>query len=46
MSQDSLFDVSAELVAITGVAGQLGAEYARAFLARGARVAGLDIRPS
>jgi NAD(P)-dependent dehydrogenase (short-subunit alcohol dehydrogenase family) len=46
MFQDSVFDVSAALVVITGGAGQLGAEYARAFLARGARVAGLDIRPS
>jgi NAD(P)-dependent dehydrogenase (short-subunit alcohol dehydrogenase family) len=46
MSRDSLFDVSSALVAITGAAGQLGAEYARAFLARGARVAGLDVRPS
>jgi NAD(P)-dependent dehydrogenase (short-subunit alcohol dehydrogenase family) len=29
-------------VLITGVAGQLGAEYAKAFLARGAKVVGLD----
>lgn len=40
---DSLFDVSQECVLITGVSGQLGAEYAQAFLARGARVVGLDI---
>lgn len=33
-------------MAITGAAGQLGARYARAFLSRGAKVAGLDIRRS
>jgi NAD(P)-dependent dehydrogenase (short-subunit alcohol dehydrogenase family) len=43
---DSLFDVSREIVLITGVSGQLGSEYARAFLARGAKVAGLDVIPS
>ncbi len=43
---DKLFDVSAEVVLITGVSGQLGSEYARAFLQRGARVVGLDIKPS
>ena len=31
---------------ITGVAGQLGAEYAKAFLARGSKVVGLDVSPS
>jgi NAD(P)-dependent dehydrogenase (short-subunit alcohol dehydrogenase family) len=31
---------------VTGVSGQLGGEYARAFLERGARVAGLDVHPS
>jgi len=46
MSPDQLFDVSREIVLITGVSGQLGGEYARAFLQCGARVAGLDIRPS
>lgn len=46
LSADTLFDVSAEVVLITGVSGQLGGEYARTFLRRGARVAGLDIRPS
>lgn len=40
------FDVSAETVVLTGVSGQLGARYARAFLQRGARVAGMDLRPS
>lgn len=43
---DALFDVSDEIVLITGVSGQLGAEYANAFLARGARVLGLDLKPS
>lgn len=46
MSQDSLFDVSGEIVLITGVSGQLGGEYARAFLKRGACVVGMDVRPS
>jgi NAD(P)-dependent dehydrogenase (short-subunit alcohol dehydrogenase family) len=41
----SIFDVSNEVVLVTGVAGQLGGEYARTFLAQGARVAGLDLRP-
>lgn len=45
MSRDALFDVGNAVVVITGVAGQLGANYAAAFLARGARVAGLDLRP-
>jgi NAD(P)-dependent dehydrogenase (short-subunit alcohol dehydrogenase family) len=40
---DSLFDVGQECVLITGVSGQLGAEYAKAFLARGAKVVGLDV---
>ncbi len=46
MSTDQLFDVSAEIVVITGVSGQLGGEYAGAFLQRGARVVGLDMRSS
>lgn len=46
MPGDSLFDVGAEIVVVTGAAGQLGGQYARAFLARGARVAGLDLRAS
>lgn len=46
MHPDPLFDVSQEIVLITGVSGQLGGEYAKAFLARGARVAGLDMRPA
>ena len=46
MSADALFDVSREIVLVTGVSGQLGGEYAKAFLERGARVAGLDVRAS
>jgi NAD(P)-dependent dehydrogenase (short-subunit alcohol dehydrogenase family) len=46
MITDELFDVSSDIVLITGVSGQLGGEYARAFLQRGSRVAGLDVRPS
>jgi len=39
---NKLFDVSREIVLITGVSGQLGAEYARVFLECGAKVIGLD----
>ena len=46
MSGDALFDVQAEVVVITGVSGQLGCEYARAFLQRGAKVVGLDLQTS
>lgn len=46
MTTDALFDVSQEIVLITGISGQLGGEYAQAFLERGARVVGLDIRSS
>ncbi len=46
MIKDILFDVSSEIVLVTGVCGQLGLEYARAFLARGAKVVGLDVRSS
>jgi NAD(P)-dependent dehydrogenase (short-subunit alcohol dehydrogenase family) len=43
---DPLFDVRGEVIVLTGVSGQLGAAYATALLDRGARVAGLDLRPS
>lgn len=46
MSPDQLFDVSREIVLITGVTGQLGNEYAKAFLQRGSSVVGLDVRSS
>lgn len=46
MYPDKLFDVSQEVVIVTGAAGQLGLQYARAFAERGARVVGLDLRPS
>lgn len=46
MNSDQLFDISKEIVIVTGVSGQLGGEYAKAFLERGARVVGLDVRPS
>ena len=46
MSSEQIFDVSQEIVLITGVSGQLGGEYAKAFLQCGARVVGLDVRPS
>lgn len=42
----SLFDVTCEIVVITGVNGQLGHSYANAFLNLGARVLGLDIHQS
>jgi len=41
---DILFDVSKHIVLITGVSGQLGNAYAKAFLARGARVVGMDVQ--
>jgi NAD(P)-dependent dehydrogenase (short-subunit alcohol dehydrogenase family) len=44
MTSEALFDVSKEVVLITGVSGQLGGEYARNFLERGACVVGLDIQ--
>lgn len=46
LQTDDLFDVSTEIVLVTGVSGQLGGEYAKSFLQRGARVVGLDIKPS
>lgn len=46
MTTNTLFDVGQEIVLVTGVSGQLGGEYARAFLDCGAYVAGLDVKPS
>ena len=46
MKIKNIFDVSNEVIVITGVSGQLGSEYARALLVHGARVVGLDIRQS
>ena len=44
--KDTLFDVSNEVVIITGVCGQLGNAYAETFLNRGSRVVGLDLKNS
>ena len=44
MNINKIFDVSQEIVLITGSNGQLGAEYTKLFLENGARVIGLDIR--
>jgi len=41
--QKSFFDVSNEIVVITGVSGQLGNSYANTFLNLGAKVLGLDM---
>ncbi len=46
MTIDTLFDVSNEIVVITGASGQLGCEYAKTFLERGAIVVGLDLGSS
>jgi NAD(P)-dependent dehydrogenase (short-subunit alcohol dehydrogenase family) len=46
MTNQSIFSVCEEIIVITGVSGQLGHEYAKAFLSEGAIVAGLDINPS
>lgn len=46
MTPDTLFDVSDQVAIVTGSSGQLGSIYARALLARGARVAGVDIAAS
>jgi len=42
----SLFDVSREVVVITGASGQLGLSYQRAFLNEGSSVIGVDISKS
>lgn len=46
MQNDPLFDVSREIVLVTGASGQLGEEYIKTFLQRGARVVGLDLQQS
>jgi NAD(P)-dependent dehydrogenase (short-subunit alcohol dehydrogenase family) len=46
MTAADCFDVRREIVLVTGVCGQLGHQYARTFLGRGARVVGLDLAPS
>lgn len=43
---DPLFSVDGDVVVISGVSGQLGHRYAQTFLQRGARVIGLDLKPS
>jgi NAD(P)-dependent dehydrogenase (short-subunit alcohol dehydrogenase family) len=43
---DSIFSVAQETVVITGVSGQLGFQYASAFLKENARVIGLDLTAS
>jgi NAD(P)-dependent dehydrogenase (short-subunit alcohol dehydrogenase family) len=42
----NIFDVSQEVIVITGVSGGLGSVYARAFLDAGSKVVGLDITKS
>jgi NAD(P)-dependent dehydrogenase (short-subunit alcohol dehydrogenase family) len=42
----NLFDVSKEVVVITGACGLLGSQYSKAFLGLGAKVIGLDLEPS
>jgi NAD(P)-dependent dehydrogenase (short-subunit alcohol dehydrogenase family) len=46
MTSEELFSVEQDIIVVTGVSGQLGAEYAKAFLERGGRVVGLDVRAS
>ena len=46
MTKDKLFDVSKDIVLITGAVGQLGSEYAKTFLERGSKVVGLDVQSS
>jgi len=45
MNRD-LFDVKNKVVVITGISGQLGYEYGKEFLSRGAKVVGLDLNLS
>jgi NAD(P)-dependent dehydrogenase (short-subunit alcohol dehydrogenase family) len=46
MIKDVLFDVSQEIIVITGACGQLGQEYSKSLLERGACVVGVDIEAS
>lgn len=43
---DNLFDLSGKVVVITGGGGRLGGQFARTLVARGARVANLDLAPA
>jgi NAD(P)-dependent dehydrogenase (short-subunit alcohol dehydrogenase family) len=43
---DGLFAIDRDVIVISGVSGQLGRNYARGCLERGARVAGLDLQSS
>lgn len=43
LAPDPLFDLGGRIAVVTGGTGQLGASYVRALLARGARVAVLDL---
>lgn len=45
LSYDPIFDVSTRTVVITGACGLIGSELVRAFAARGAAVAAVDITP-
>ena len=46
MNETSIFDVSKEIVIITGASGQLGLSYQKAFLKAGSIVVGVDILKS
>lgn len=46
MPASPVFDVSQELVLVTGAGGNLGHQYAKAFVDAGARVVGLDVGPT
>ncbi len=46
MLNQTLFDVSKEIVVVTGASGQLGAEYTKTFLECGATVVGIDLKQS
>lgn len=46
MTAASVFDVSKEIVLVTGASGNLGHHYAQAFIDAGARVIGLDVGPT